>query len=107
MLRFGLVILWLAVLPFAAAAPNERVLVVGERARRTEIPYSKDLTASKALIAAGGYADFSDTPIHLVRCGEVTRIDMRAIVQFGQREKDVSLKPWDIIVVGTHLRQLQ
>jgi protein involved in polysaccharide export with SLBB domain len=87
-----------------ASTPDERVLVVGSRARVTEIPYSKDLTVTKAIIAAGGYGDFSRTSIFLVRCSDVTQLDMRAILESGQRDKDVPLKPWDTIVIGTTLR---
>ena len=84
-----------------AAEPAERVIVVGDRAPGTaEIAYSPDLTVSKALIRIGGISDFSDTSVYLVRCGKVTRIDIRAIVQGGERDKDVQLKPWDVIVIG-------
>jgi hypothetical protein len=84
-----------------AAQPAERVIVVGDRAHGTgEIAYSRDLTVSKVLIRIGGISDFSDTSVYLVRCGQVTRIDTRAIVQGGQPDKDVQLKPWDVIVIG-------
>jgi protein involved in polysaccharide export with SLBB domain len=88
----------------AAPEPVDRVIVVGDRARSTtEVPFSSGMTASKAIIAAGGYGDFSRTPIYLVRCGEWTALDMRAALELGEREKDVQLKPWDIIVIGTKL----
>src|SRR4051812_44015203 len=84
-----------------AAQPAERVIVVGDRARGTaEFAYSRDLTVSKALIRMGGISDFSDTPVYLVRCGRVTRVDMRAIVRGGEPDKDVQLRPWDVIVIG-------
>jgi protein involved in polysaccharide export with SLBB domain len=87
----------------AETAPEERVLVVGPQAKVTEVPYAQGMTASKAILAAGGYADFGQTPLFLVRCGEVTHLDMRAILERGQRDKDVPLKPWDVIVIGTTL----
>jgi len=84
-----------------AAQPVERVIVVGDRVRGTaEIAYSRDLTVSKALIRMGGISDFSDTPVYLVRCGQVTRVDTRAIVRGSEPDKDVQLKPWDVIVIG-------
>ena len=88
----------------AVPEPVDRIIVVGDRARSaTEIPFVSGMTASKAIIAAGGYSDFSRTPIYLIRCGKLTALDMRAAIERGEREKDVLLKPWDIIVIGTNL----
>jgi protein involved in polysaccharide export with SLBB domain len=97
-------VLCVTALAGAAPEPVDRVIVVGDRARSaTEIPFASGMTASKAIIAAGGYSDFSRTPIYLVRCGKWTTLDMRAAIELGEREKDVQLKPWDIIVIGTNL----
>jgi protein involved in polysaccharide export with SLBB domain len=97
-------VLCVTALAGAAPEPVERIIVVGDRARSAmEIPFTSGMTASKAIIAAGGYGDFSRTPIYLVRCGKLTALDMRAAVELGEREKDVQLKPWDIIVIGTNL----
>jgi protein involved in polysaccharide export with SLBB domain len=97
-------LLSVAALTSAAPQPVDRVIVVGDRARTTtEIPFSNGMTASKAIIAAGGYSDFSRTPIYLIRCGKPTALDMRAALELGEREKDVQLRPWDIIVIGTNL----
>jgi protein involved in polysaccharide export with SLBB domain len=98
-------ILSIALLASAAPQPAERVIVVGDRARATEIPYSGGLTASRAILAAGGYGDLSRTPMYLVGCGQLTHLDMRAVLELGQRDKDVQLKPWDVIVIGTNLSQ--
>jgi protein involved in polysaccharide export with SLBB domain len=87
----------------AADVPDERVLVVGQSARATEIPYSSTLTASKAIIAAGGYGDFSRTPIYLVRGAVITKVDLEAALIRGERGKEIALRPWDIIVVGRNL----
>ena len=87
----------------AATAPDERILGVGARTLKSEIPYSQDMTVTKAIIAAGGYSDFGKTSVFLVRCGEVTGVDMRAIFA-GEQDKDVPLKPWDVIVIGAKLR---
>jgi protein involved in polysaccharide export with SLBB domain len=92
----------------AAPEPEARVIVVGDRARGTrEVPYSDGLTASKAIIAAGGYGDLARTPIYLIRCGNVSKLDVRAFLERGEHDKDVPLKPWDIIAIGTSLRRPQ
>jgi protein involved in polysaccharide export with SLBB domain len=99
-LRSLAVVVATASFTLGAPEPAERVIVVGDRTHGpTEIPYSAGLTVSKAVIAAGGYADFSRTPISLIRCGQVTRVDLQAVVS-GESDKDFQLKPWDIIVVG-------
>lgn len=97
--------------PVSAEIPDkrleERVIVVGDRARSgpIEIRYSTDLTAVKAIIRAGGYGDLARTPVYLVRGGEVTRVDTKAAIELGQHDKDVALKPWDIIVIGFRVSQ--
>ena len=84
---------------------EERVIVVGDRSTvPCELKYSTDLTAVKAIIRSGGYGDFSRTPVYLVRAGVVTRLDTRAIER-GETDKDVALKPWDIIVIGYRVSQ--
>ena len=87
-------------MPTPATAPEERVIVVAY-GTFTEVPYAKGLTASKAIIAAGGIHDFGQTPIYLVRCGRATHIDVEAALLRGQREQDPELQPWDIITIGT------
>jgi hypothetical protein len=96
----------LCVTALAGATPEavDRIIFVGDRARGAmQIPFTSGMTASKAIIAAGGYGNFSRTPIYLVRCGKLTALDMRAAVELGERERDVQLRPWDIIVIGTNL----
>jgi protein involved in polysaccharide export with SLBB domain len=80
--------------------PEERVIVIGYGSF-TEVPYTKGLTASKAIIAGGGIHDFGNTPIFLVRCGRATHIDVEAALLRGQRDQDPELQPWDIIAIGT------
>jgi protein involved in polysaccharide export with SLBB domain len=100
----SLIVLVLVTVARAGDVPDERVLVVGQQPKVTEIPYASGMTVSKAVIASGGYGDFSRTPFYLVRCGQVTKIDLEAALIRGEREKDIALKPWDIIVVGRNLR---
>ena len=107
-MRFVLLTLSILLLNFVATAgtaPDERILVLGSRTQISQIAYSQDMTVTKAIIAAGGYSDFGKTTIFLVRCGEVTRVDMRAIFA-GEGDKDVPLKPWDAIVIGARLRPI-
>jgi hypothetical protein len=85
----------------ASTTPEERVFVCGDRLAPIELAYSSDLTVAKAIIAAGGYGDFSGSKIYLVRAAQVTTLDIRAVVESG---KDVPLQPWDIIVIGKTLR---
>ena len=100
-LRLLLLVVLSGRLAVSAPQPVERVIVVGDRTHGTkEIPYSNGLTASKAIIAAGGYFDLSRSPVVLVRCGELTRLDMQAILDRGELDNDVQLKPWDVIVIG-------
>ena len=97
-----------ALFAVGAPQPTERVIVVGDRTRGlTEIPYSTGLTASKAIITAGGYSDFSRTPIFIVRCGQLIRVDMRAFLERGQQNQDMQLRPWDVIVVGLGVSRRQ
>jgi protein involved in polysaccharide export with SLBB domain len=88
----------------AASAPEERVVVVVGQGRVTEVRYSDGLTASKAIIAAGGYSDYARTPIYLIRCARSTRLDMDAVIR-GEREQDTLLQPWDIIAIGSRVVQ--
>jgi hypothetical protein len=92
---------WTVTVALAGTPPQERVIVTGQ-GRVTEISYSSDLTATRAIIRAGGYSDFGGTPIYLIRCGESTHLDMKAIFR-GELDKDPRLQPWDIISIGTSL----
>lgn len=87
----------------AAGPPDERVIIVSH-GRLTEIPYSAGLTASKAVLAGGGYADFSRTPVSLIRCAHSTRLNMKLVIEHARRDLDVELQPWDIITIGGRSR---
>ena len=70
-----------------------------------EIPAEERLTVSKAILKAGGFADFSDSKkVKLVRNKadgktETTIVDVDAILTKGQIEKDPVLQPDDRIIV--------
>ena len=70
-----------------------------------EIPAEERLTVSKAILKAGGFAEFSDSKkVKLVRNkaggkAETTIVDVDAILTKGQIEKDPVLQPDDRIIV--------
>jgi protein involved in polysaccharide export with SLBB domain len=85
----------------SASDPTERVIVAGEIGRPREVSFTPQLTLVKAILAVGGYGDFSSKSVSLIRHGKVRRVDLRAIIE-GQ-SRDISLEPWDIIIVGKTL----
>ena len=101
----GCVALWIASAGLVSAGEPPRlsaeVVVVGRNAvHPIAIPYSDDLTVAKAIIRAGGISDFARTRVYLIRCAKSNEVDLRAIIEGGQRDKDIRLEPWDVIVVG-------
>ena len=70
-----------------------------------EIPPGERFTLSKAILKAGGFADFANKrKIRLIRknaagTAETTVIDLAAIIDHGQLDKDPELEPDDTIIV--------
>jgi protein involved in polysaccharide export with SLBB domain len=70
-----------------------------------EIPPDEHFTLSKAILKAGGFADFANKrKIRLIRKNaagnaETTVIDLAAVIDHGQLEKDPELQPDDTIIV--------
>lgn len=70
-----------------------------------DIPPDERFTVSKAILKAGGLADFANSrKIKLVRKGaggvsETQFIDLDEITKKGRLEKDVELQPDDVIIV--------
>ena len=70
-----------------------------------EIPPDEHFTLSKAILKAGGFADFANKrKIRLIRKNaagnmETTVIDLAAVIDRGQLEKDPELQPDDTIIV--------
>lgn len=56
------------------------------------------MTLTKALLAIGGYSEFSQKAISLERNKTARRVDLRAITD--GRAPDITLEPWDIITIG-------
>jgi protein involved in polysaccharide export with SLBB domain len=69
-----------------------------------EIPPDERFTLTKALLKAGGFADFASKKVKLIRrlpdgSSKTTIIDVDAITKGGHWEKDVELLPDDRIIV--------
>jgi polysaccharide export outer membrane protein len=70
-----------------------------------EIPTDETYTASKAIIRAGGFGDFADKrKIKITRKdGKDLVVDMKDVIERGQTDKDVVLRPDDQIYVPQRL----
>lgn len=71
-----------------------------------EIPRGIEFTVSKAILHAGGFADFADRRrVRLIRPGgegekaETIRVDVKEILERGRLDKDVAVQPGDYIFV--------
>ena len=81
-----------------AADPPPHIVVVGNIVRSPgAIPYKEKMTVVSAISAAGGYGEFGGARIYLIRDSKSTTIDLREISR--NPEKDIPLKPWDIIYI--------
>lgn len=86
-----------------------RVYVWGEVRNQgaVEIPANENLTASKAILRAGGFNDWAKkSKVKIIRAGKAEGgtkqeiyVDMEAVLQEGHTEKDVPLQPDDFIIV--------
>ncbi len=75
-----------------------------------DLGVGENLTAGKAILKAGGFADFANkSKVKLVRGGsesaskKIMELNMTEILEGGQTEKDVILKPDDSIIVSSRL----
>lgn len=73
-----------------------------------EIPAGESFTVSKAILSAGGFSDFSDKrAVKLVRNGpdgkKLLVVNVQDIWKKGELEKDLEVKPDDLIVVPARL----
>jgi protein involved in polysaccharide export with SLBB domain len=77
-----------------------------------DIAVNENITAGKAILRAGGFADFANKKkVKLVRGGtglehtgkEVILLNMVDILDEGKTEQDVALRPDDSIIVGSRL----
>lgn len=75
-----------------------------------EVAVNENLTAGKAILRAGGFSDFaSKKKVKVVRAGangmakQVFELNMVAILEDGQTEKDLLLQSDDSVIVGSRL----
>lgn len=79
-------------------AQEDEYFVRGEVKREGRYPMSGDLSLLQAITTAGGYTEYADpTKINIIRGAEVIVVNLQKVEQL--KEKDVSLKPGDIVVV--------
>ena len=90
-----------------------RITVVGKvgRAGTMEIPGGEVFTVSKAILAAGGFADFANkSKVKIIRKTgpkptdkEEIVVDVAAILEKGELQKDQEVKSGDMIIVSERL----
>jgi polysaccharide export outer membrane protein len=75
-----------------------------------DIQVNENLTAGRAILRAGGFGDFANKKkVKLVRAAgadgnkQVFELNMVSILEEGQTEQDIALKPDDAIIVGSRL----
>lgn len=76
-----------------------------------ELLLNEHLTAGKAILRAGGFADFANKKkVKVIRPGgpdgrgkQVFELNMAAILEEGRTEKDVPLQPDDSVIVASRL----
>jgi len=108
MKAFSVVAFLLFFAQVASADLQERVMVTGAVRNPLELAYTPELTLVKAVIAAGGFAESSHTPVYLVRCRQVKKFDIHIVIEstYGA-ENNPHLQPWDIVVVGDPIKTRQ
>jgi polysaccharide biosynthesis/export protein len=73
-----------------------------------DIPADETLTVSKAILRAGGFADFANKrKIKLIRrtggTAQTTIVDLEAVIRKGRTDKDPVVEPDDTIIVPERL----
>lgn len=74
-----------------------------------DLQVNENLTAGKAILRAGGFADFANKrKVKVVRSGpdgktETFELDMQQILEEGKLDKDIVLQPNDLIIVPSRL----
>ena len=85
---------------------EKRITVVGEVKNPGTIPYREGLTAVDAILNAGGFTEFAkENDVIIVRkeANSVKHIEARVkdVIKNGETDKDVLLKPGDLIIIKT------
>lgn len=98
-------------LDFASARSRGKVYVTGQVHSQgpQDIPADEDFTLSRAILRAGGMADFANKrKVKVIRKGknggtETQVYDLEEIMDKGRIEKDPVLSPDDVIIVPERL----
>ena len=85
---------------------EKRITVVGEVKKPGTITYREGLTAVDAILNSGGFTEFAkENDVIIVRkeAHSVKRIEaeLKDVIKNGETNKDVLLKPGDLIIVKT------
>ena len=92
----------------AASSKSRGTVYVSGQVRAqgsVELPPTEELTVSKAILKAGGFAEFADSrKVKLVRnkpdgASETTIVDVDAVLTRGKIDKDPVLQPDDRIII--------
>lgn len=95
----------------AASKSRGRVYLWGEVRKQgpVEIPADEQFTVGKAIMQAGGFADFANKrKVKLVRTGadggkETTEVDLIDILEKGKTDQDLEVREDDFIIVPSRL----
>ncbi len=85
-------------------AMSQAVVVTGAVKQMGAFPYRKGYTALNAIIDAGGFTKFASPNRSKIVRGKgenekVIKVELGDVVNHGKKEKDIVLKPGDIVVV--------
>jgi len=90
-----------------------RVYILGQVRQQgpLDVQVNENLTAGKAILRAGGFADFANKKkVTVVRANSDPKgkpqtfdLDMTQILEEGKIEKDIVLQPNDLIIVPSRL----
>ncbi len=94
-----------------SSIPLGRVFISGQVASQgpIDIPRKHTLTVSQAILLAGGFADFADRRrVRLIRPlagggSETIKVDVKAVLEKGETDKDQVIQPGDFILVPERL----
>jgi protein involved in polysaccharide export with SLBB domain len=80
---------------------QETVFVLGGVRQPTIVPYTPELTLGASIATAGGYSEFGQTPIFLIRDGAIFLKTTGKRMDTNPRSDDIPLKPKDVVYLGS------
>ena len=81
----------------ARAVPSPKVVVIGAQKSPNAIAYTNQLSVGKVILLSGGYSQFANKTIFLIRNATAEKLDFKSIVE--DPKNDILLKAWDTIVI--------